>query len=215
MKLNSQIYLISGFKATWYWEMYRLVSDLYPICRSITGNGFRETLNIRLYFLRGSWSSYRNWSIWLTKRVEHTRRIHKNLKGERIVDFKKFNLHVVNYSVPVNKLMPFEELKTHLFTLPDYPDRIPYRTSYYKESWGFVWATSSFLALKDEEYGLHRFYFRRRLSYLRRVLPSGERGWSTDILPRLPSVAFVMIISGIALATFWQNIWAKFRRDTL
>lgn len=137
-------------------EMYRLVSDLYPICRSITGNGFRETLNIIKDYISlevhevptgtevFDWTVPKEWNI--------KDAYIKNLKGERIVDFKKFNLHVVNYSVPVNKLMPFEELKTHLFTLPDYPDRIPYRTSYYKESWGFCLSHQQFLALKDEEY---------------------------------------------------------------
>ena len=61
----------------------------------------------------------------------------KNAAGERIVDFKKLNLHVVSYSTPIKRRMRFAELKEHLFTIADHPDWVPYRTSYYKESWGF------------------------------------------------------------------------------
>ena len=137
-------------------EMYQLISELYPICRSITGNGFRETLH------------------WIKKHIELTQHevptgtqvfdwtvpkewnikdaYVKNSKGERIIDFKKSNLHVVNYSVPVKQKIHLEELKKHLFTLSDRPDWIPYRTSYYKESWGFCLSHKQFLELQDEEY---------------------------------------------------------------
>ena len=137
-------------------EMYQLISELYPICRSITGNGFRETLH------------------WIKKHIELTQHevptgtqvfdwtvpkewnikdaYVKNSKGERIIDFNKSNLHVVNYSVPVKQKIHLEELKKHLFTLSDRPDWIPYRTSYYKESWGFCLSHKQFLELQDEEY---------------------------------------------------------------
>ncbi|BAY48708.1 hypothetical protein SAMD00079811_63340 [Scytonema sp. HK-05] len=137
-------------------EMYQLISQLYPICRSITGNGFRETLH------------------WIKKHIELTQHevptgtqvfdwtvpkewnikdaYVKNSKGERIIDFNKSNLHVVNYSVPVKQKMHLKELKKHLFTLSDRPDWIPYRTSYYKESWGFCLSHKQFLELQDEEY---------------------------------------------------------------
>ena len=137
-------------------EMYALVEKLYPICRSITGNGFRETLNIIKEHIplevheipTGTqvfdWTVPKEWNI----RDAYVR----DSKGERIIDFRKSNLHVVSYSVPIRKRMSLAELKGHLFTVPDHPDWIPYRTSYYKESWGFCLSHKQFLALKDEDY---------------------------------------------------------------
>ena len=66
--------------------------------------------------------------------------------------FQKSNLHVLNYSIPIHKKMSLEELKPHLFTLPDHPDWIPYRTSYYKENWGFCLSHKQFLELSEDEY---------------------------------------------------------------
>ena len=76
----------------------------------------------------------------------------KNAQGEKVVDFAKCNLHVVNYSVPVRRRIRLAELKEHLFSLPETPDWIPYRTSYYQETWGFCLAHRQLAALKDEEY---------------------------------------------------------------
>ncbi len=137
-------------------KMYQLITQLYPICRSITGNGFRETLNIIKDYIplevrevpTGTevfdWTVPKEWNI--------KDAYIKNSQGEKIVDFYNSNLHVVNYSVPVNQKMSLDELKGHLFTLPDYPNWIPYRTSYYKESWGFCLTHEQYLNLKDEEY---------------------------------------------------------------
>ena len=75
----------------------------------------------------------------------------KNSVGERVVDFQRLNLHVVNYSVPVNRRMRLAELKDHLFTVPDQPDLVPYRTSYYKESWGFCLSENQLAQLNDAE----------------------------------------------------------------
>ena len=137
-------------------EMYRLITELYPLCRSITGQGIRETLSIVKQHVpldlhevpTGTqvfdWTVPREWNI--------KDAYIKNSKGERVVDFKKSNLHVVNYSAPVKKKVSLRELKEHLFTLPDHPDWIPYRTSYYKETWGFCLSHRQFLQLKDEEY---------------------------------------------------------------
>lgn len=136
--------------------MYRLIAELYPICRSITGDGLRETLRrvqkeipLELHEVPTGaqvfdWTVPREWNI----RDAYV----KNSRGERVIDFQRSNLHVVNYSVPVNRKMPLAELKEHLFTLPAQPDRIPYRTSYYKESWGFCLTQRQLEALKDEEY---------------------------------------------------------------
>lgn len=135
---------------------YKLVEELYPICRSITGNGVRQTLEIinRQIPLRTieiptgqtafDWSVPKEWNIkdaWI-----------KTKSGEKIVDFQKSNLHVLNYSVPVNTIVTLDELKAHLFTLPDHPDWIPYRTSYYNENWGFCIPHSLFEQLTDESY---------------------------------------------------------------
>jgi len=121
--------------------MHALVRELYPICRSITGDGLRRTLarlgqeiplvlhevptGTRVF----DWTVPREWNIrdaWV-----------RNAAGERVIDFRRHNLHVVNYSVPVQRTMTFAQLRPHLHSLPDRPRLIPYRTSYYKESWGF------------------------------------------------------------------------------
>jgi aminopeptidase-like protein len=90
------------------------------------------------------WTVPREWSI----RDAYV----KNSKGERIIDFRKSNLHVVSYSVPIKTEMGLAELKQHLFTSPQYPDWIPYRTSYYNETWGFCLSHKQFLELQDETY---------------------------------------------------------------
>lgn len=137
-------------------EMYRLISELYPICRSITGEGVRQTLRLVQRHIpltihevpSGTkvfdWTVPKEWNI----RDAYI----KNARGERIVDFNKSNLHVVGYSVPVKKKISLQELKEHLFTLPDCPDWIPYRTSYYKETWGFCLSHRQWSSLGDEEY---------------------------------------------------------------
>jgi aminopeptidase-like protein len=136
--------------------MMRLIAELYPICRSITGDGLRETLRLlqreiplelkevptgtQLF----DWTVPKEWNI----RDAYV----KNAAGERVIDFQKSNLHVVNYSVPVRRRMRLGELKEHLHTLPAHADWIPYRTSYYKESWGFCLSEKQLEGLKNEEY---------------------------------------------------------------
>ncbi len=136
--------------------MCRLIAELYPICRSITGEGLRETLRqlqskIPLEMREVptgtqvfDWTVPKEWNI----RDAYV----KNSRGERVIDFQKSNLHVVSYSVPVRRKMPLGELKEHLFTLLAHPDWIPYRTSYYKENWGFCLAEQELGALQEEEY---------------------------------------------------------------
>ncbi len=136
--------------------MFQLMRRLYPICRSITGDGVRATLRILQEYIPLAihevpsqtavfdWTVPREWNI----RDAYI----KNAKGEKIVDFQRCNLHVVSYSVPVKKTMSLQELKAHAFTLPEQPDRIPYRTSYYNESWGFCLPHSQLAQLPDGEY---------------------------------------------------------------
>ena len=137
-------------------EMYRLIAEMYPICRSITGNGVRKTLgiiekhipieihNVPTGTQVFDWTVPKEWNI--------TDAYVKNTRGKRVIDFQTSNLHVLNYSVPVKKRMPLLELRPHLFTLPDHPDWTPYRTSYYNENWGFCLSHKRLMELQDEEY---------------------------------------------------------------
>ena len=140
-------------------EMYQLISNLYPICRSSTGNGVRHTLHVIQQYIPliiHEVSSGTHVFDWIVPKEWNIRDAYvKNAKGEKIIDFHKSNLHVVNYSISDKKTLSLAELKEHLFTLPDYPDWIPYRTSYYKENWGFCLSYKHFLELQDEQYAVY------------------------------------------------------------
>jgi aminopeptidase-like protein len=137
-------------------SMYKLVGDLYPICRSITGNGVRETLRkvgehipLELHEVPTGtrvfdWTVPKEWNI----RDAYV----KNSDGIKVIDFKKSTLHVLNYSTPIHKRMSLEELREHLYTLPDHPDWIPYKTSYYQERWGFCLSQNQLDHLEDGSY---------------------------------------------------------------
>jgi aminopeptidase-like protein len=137
-------------------EMYALVEDLYPLCRSITGDGVRETLrrvaahaDLKINEVPSGtpvfdWTVPREWNI----RDAYV----KNARGERVIDFKVSSLHVVSYSVPVRTRLPLAELKQRVFTMPEHPDWIPYRTSYYRESWGFCAPHRLMATLPEGEY---------------------------------------------------------------
>jgi aminopeptidase-like protein len=137
-------------------EMFDLMTELYPICRSITGNGVRKTLEIIGKHIKveikeiASGSQVFDWTIPKEWNVSDAYVI--DPKGAKIIDFKKSNLHVLNYSMPIRKKMSLEKLKPHLHTLPDQPDLIPYLTSYYKEDWGFCMSHNQFQKLEEGEY---------------------------------------------------------------
>lgn len=137
-------------------EMYQLMVELFPICRSITGNGLRKTLKILSKHIPLEIHEVPTGTKVFDWTIPHEWNINdayiKNSKGEKIVDFKKSNLHVLNYSVQVNKKISLKELKPHLFTLPEHPNAIPYRTSYYQEDWGFCMTHNQFLQLKEDQY---------------------------------------------------------------
>ncbi len=137
-------------------EMHALIGELYPICRSITGDGIRRTLKILQRYIPLQIHEVPSGTAvfdWVVPKEWNIRDAYvKNSKGEKIIDFQKSNLHVLNYSNPVKRNISLTELKEHLFTLPDHPDWIPYRTSYYKEDWGFCLSHKQFLELRDEQY---------------------------------------------------------------
>lgn len=137
-------------------DMFRFVEELFPICRSITGEGIRTTLDaiakrvpLQLHEVPSGtavldWEIPREWNI----RDAYI----KNRAGRRVVDFREHNLHVVGYSSPVSRRMPLSQLKRHLFSLPDQPDLIPYRTSHYSEGWGFSMQHEKLTQLPEDEY---------------------------------------------------------------
>lgn len=137
-------------------QMYALISEMFPICRSITGNGVRQTLDMIKKFIPievhevPSGTKVYDWEVpkeWNIKNAYI-----KNSRGEEIVKFENCNLHVLNYSIPVQKKITLAELKPHLFYLPEQPDWIPYRTSYYKEDWGFCISYNQFQSLTEDIY---------------------------------------------------------------
>jgi aminopeptidase-like protein len=137
-------------------EMHQFITDLYPICRSLTGNGVRETLHLigrHIPLTITEVASGTEVFDWTVPKEWNIRDAYvKNSKGERVIDFQKSNLHVMSYSLPVRATMPLRDLKKHFYTLPDYPDWIPYRTSYYNENWGFCLSHRQFMDLEDGDY---------------------------------------------------------------
>jgi len=124
--------------------MYGLIEELYPICRSITGNGLRETLDrigrhvpLQVHEVPTGTQAF-DWTVPREWNIEEA--FIEDADGNRLIDFADHTLHVVSYSVPVDKVCTWDELRPHLHTLPDHPDWIPYRTSYYKDNWGFCLA---------------------------------------------------------------------------
>ena len=137
-------------------ELHKFAGELFPICRSITGNGFRQSLA-----LIGKRIPLQTWEVpsgtpvfdWTVPKEWNIRDAYiKTRDGRRVVDFRKSSLHVLNYSTPVHATMRLSDLKLHLFTIPENPDWVPYRTSYYQENWGFCLPHNQMMALQDDEY---------------------------------------------------------------
>jgi aminopeptidase-like protein len=137
-------------------QMYDLMERLFPICRSITGNGVRQTLRIIKEHIPldikeiKSGTKVFDWEIpkeWNIKDAYV-----KDSTGKRIIDFNESNLHVVSYSTPFEGTLNLNELKKNLYTLPNQPDLIPYVTSYYKKRWGFCITQNQYEELEDIEY---------------------------------------------------------------
>jgi aminopeptidase-like protein len=137
-------------------DMHRLMAELYPICRSLSGDGVRATYDVigreapleRSEVPSGSevfdWTLPREWNIrgaWID-----------GPGGERVVDFADSNLHVLGYSAPVRERLSLDELRPHLYSDPEHPDRIPFRTSYHHENWGFCLRHETLEGLPEGEY---------------------------------------------------------------
>ena len=149
--------LLSGPLDTLGDSIYQTAARIFPICRSITGKGVRETLAILSERIpidvtevpTGTsvfdWTVPREWTI-------RDAYIKDARTGRRVLDFQNSNSHVVSYSSPVHTVMPLSELKAHVFTLPETPILIPYRTSYYKDFWGFCMSANALAELDDGDY---------------------------------------------------------------
>ncbi len=139
--------------------IYQLIEKLFPICRSITGEGVRKSLRIlkeeiplEMHEVPSGtlvldWTVPREWNIneaWI-----------KGPNGKKIVDFQDHNLHVLNYSTPIHQFLPLSQLKKHLYSIPEQPDLIPYRTSYYKETWGFCMSHRELRRLPEGQYEVY------------------------------------------------------------
>jgi aminopeptidase-like protein len=137
-------------------RLLALITELYPLHRSITGDGVRATLarlraqvplvvhevpsGTRVF----DWTVPDEWNVreaWIA-----------DASGRRVVDLERSNLHLVHYSVPVHTRLPLSELRRHLFSRPDAPDVVPYRTSYYTRDWGFCLTHRQLAALPEGEY---------------------------------------------------------------
>ena len=159
-------------------QMYSWASDLFPINRSITGQGVRDTL---LYIKNEipeleikeiptgtqvlDWVIPKEWNVSEAYLEDET--------GKRIIDFKDNNLHLVGYSVPVDDWFDLEELDKHLYSIEEQPDFIPYVTSYFKERWGFCISHSQRLSLKKGNYHV----------VIKSVLESGCLNYGELIIP--------------------------------
>jgi aminopeptidase-like protein len=195
-------------------EMHDFIAALYPICRSITGDGVRRTLaavgghvpvdvvEVATGTPAFDWEVPREWNIrdaWIA-----------DTTGRRVVDFRESNLHVVGYSVPVNERMTLDELKPHLHSLPEQPDATPYRTSYFQENWGFCLPDRQLNALPAGDYDV----------VIDSTLADGHLTYGEVVLPGETEEEIVVSchichpslcndnLSGIAVATWLARIVA-------
>lgn len=137
--------------------MYGLVTELFPICRSITGDGFRTSIQMIKSYLSElnifevkSGTKIFDWTVPAEWNISEA--YIEDEYGKRIIDFKENNLHVVGYSVPVDMWVQLDELKEHIYVQEDQPDVIPYVTSYYKERWGFCMSKNQLDTLEVGKY---------------------------------------------------------------
>lgn len=201
-------------------EMHALVQRLYPLCRSITGNGVRRTLEIVAEHIPletfevptgiqvFDWTVPQEWNI---------RDAYIADAGKRVVDFAESNLHVVSYSTPVDDTMTLAQLRPHLHTLPEQPSLVPYRTSYYAPSWGFCLAQDVLDRMPEGQYQVRidSTLDDGHLTYAEHVVP----GQVTDEViischtchPSLANDNLAGIAVAVALAQSLENPWYTYR----
>ena len=203
-------------------EMYELCERLFPICRSITGDGVRKTLQMLVEVYGNEINIHEvptgtkvfDWTVpkeWNIKEAYI-----ENSKGQRVIDFKNNNLHVVGYSLPVDKFVDLQKLKSGVYTEPDQPEEIPYVTSYYKERYGFCMSQNQLDKLPEDTYHIviDSELKEGSLTYGEIIIPGDTKEevfLSTYICH--PSMANNEL-SGPAIATFlakWLNSLAKRR----
>ncbi len=199
-------------------EIHSFIEQLFPICRSITGDGVRETLEIISQKIPvnicevPSGTKVFDWTIPEEWNIKDAYII--NPEGKKIIDFKKLNLHVVNYSQPINKKISLEELKKHLHTFPAKPDWVPYKTSYYKKDWGFCIAENQLKTMKEGTYNvvIDSSFSKGSLTYGEFFI-KGETEEEVFISTHIchPSMCNDNL-TGIAIATFLADFLLKGKR---
>lgn len=163
-------------------EIYNFAKQLWPINRSITGEGVRATLNQVTQHLPDleikSVPSGTEVFDWVVPKEWHAKEAYIiTPKGDKICDFKVNNLHLLGYSTSFDGNTKLEDLKEHLYTLPEQPEAIPYITSYYKERWGFCLSQHQFDQLEDGEYyvKIEAKHFHGVLNYGELILPGKSK----------------------------------------
>jgi aminopeptidase-like protein len=188
-------------------EAYDLMERLFPLCRSLTGDGVRTTFDVleeHIPIRQVEIPSGSQVFDWIVPDEWNIRDAYIAAPdGTRVVDYRRSSLHVVSYSEPVRTTLPLEELRGHLHTLPDQPDVVPYRTSYYKRTWGFCMSHRQLLELPDGDYEvvIDSTLEPGHLTYAELVIEgSGDREVLFSTYVCHPSLANDNL-SGIAVAT--------------
>ena len=199
--------------------IYNLIKELFPICRSITGNGVRQSLKIlnKIFPLEmheiPSGINVFDWKIpneWIIRDAYI-----KDMYGNKIVDFKESNLHVINYSKPIKGLFSADELKKHIFTIPNNPFWIPYKTSYYYKEWGFCLPYNIFQTLDGAQYEavIDSEFKNGSLSYGELILPgSSDKEFLLSSYICHPSMCNDNL-SGPAMLIYLASILSKMPRN--
>ena len=208
--------MIEGFDPGGY--MYGLIRELFPICRSLTGEGVRRTLGVLKREIDTlavhevpSGTSCFDWTVTDEWNVDDACVI--DPEGQKVIDFKSSNLHLMGYSVPFEGEMSLEELNEHLYSLPEQPDLIPYVTSYYSPRWGFCIEHSRRARLRPGTYRVKiaSRFSKGSLTYADAFLPGEEEReilLSTYVCH--PSLANDNLSGPALMAALWK--WLSRRR---